>query len=186
MLEIINLSIVLFNFLSVYYAAKNNIWTWIYGIFASLLTAFLFYTDTMIMSMLFNIFSALMCVLGLLCWNKNSKKNDESITTSNTFITFILTLFLFCGIFIVNVFCQSKNLWFDTLGTTLAITATFLLIEQDYKAWYYWICCDICYIVMATIKYDYKYLIIYGVMLLLAINGLIRNKTLYNINKQKI
>lgn len=69
---------------------------------------------------------------------------------------------------------------YDGLGTSASIIATYMLVRKDISCWYFWILVDVLYIIYAIESKNYEYATIYGVMLILAIYGLIYNNMLYN------
>ena len=67
------------NILSVWYAAKNNRLTWGIGFVGVAITAIMFFMSGHYMSFAFNTYSAIMCIVGHMRWNKSVVKNDETI-----------------------------------------------------------------------------------------------------------
>lgn len=179
-MENIELIITIFNIMSVYYAAKNNIMTWVYGFIASFLTILLFCTDKMYMSMAFNAYSAIMCVIGMVEWAKNKIENDNTLIKGVIHMNILLFVLITPILYFINKQLGGQSSLFDALGTSASIVGTWLLLKKDIICWYFWILCDVIYMTYAITNSDYKYLLIYGVMLLLAIYGLIRNYKIYN------
>lgn len=175
------------NAISVYYAARNSKLTWFFGLFASLLTMFSFLSDAMYLSMLFMLYSAIMCVLGLYFWDNNAKANDETLVYTfplkSIFLAINLTIILD---FISRHLFENIFSFYDSFGTASAIMATYLLYKKDVSCWWFWIVSDITYIVYSIQSNDEKYAIIYGALLCLATYGLLRNTRIYNNNKNLI
>ena len=179
-MENIELIITIFNIMSVYYAAKNNIMTWVYGFIASFLTILLFCTDKMYMSMAFNAYSAIMCVIGLFNWHGKEDENKEELKRTIPFINFVIFLGL-SRLLLIICNCINVNYpIYDALGTSASIIGTYMLLKKDVSCWYFWILVDVLYIIYAIESKNYGYATIYGVMLILAIYGLIYNNMLYN------
>lgn len=179
-MENIELIITIFNIMSVYYAAKNNIMTWVYGFIASFLTILLFCTDKMYMSMAFNAYSAIMCVIGMFTWFSKEKDNEATLKRTLPFRNFLIFLLMS---HILIAICKSIGVEYpiyDGLGTSASIIATYMLVRKDISCWYFWILVDVLYIIYAIESKNYEYATIYGVMLILAIYGLIYNNMLYN------
>ena len=66
------------------------------------------------------------------------------------------------------------------VGTSTAILGTYLLVKKDINSWYFWIVGDIAYCALSFANDDYKYIIIYGTLLICAIYGCVKNHKLYN------
>lgn len=172
--------IILFNLLSVYYATKNSVLTWSYGAFAAVLTLYVFSLDKMYASMLFNGYSAVMCVIGMIEWAKNKIENDNTLIKGVIHMNILLFVLITPILYFINKQLGGQSSLYDALGTSASIVGTWLLLKKDIICWYFWILCDVIYMTYAITNSDYKYLLIYGVMLLLAIYGLIRNYKIYN------
>lgn len=171
--------ITIFNIASVYYASKNNIATWIYGLIASILTVILFINDNMYMSFLFNVYSSFMCLFGIKNWKKCSEKNENELIVgclSNQVIMFFIIINI---LFIINKNLGNNNPIFDSVGTASSIIGTYLLVKKDINCWYFWIIVDITYIVFGFNLQNYEYVLIYGTMLILAIYGLVHNNMIF-------
>lgn len=180
-METTEILITLFNILSVYYAAKNSILTWSYGAFASILTLYIFSLDKMYASMLFNGYSAIMCVIGMFDWAENKADNEKKLIKSKLTINFLCFILVSFIVYYIIKLLGGQHSIYDALGTSSSIIGTWLLLKKDITSWNFWIICDVTYIIYSINNSDYKYLLIYGVMLILAIYGLIHNNKLYNI-----
>lgn len=178
-MESVESIITIFNLLSVYYAAKNNIMTWAYGFLAASLMLFLFWTDKMYMSMMFNTYSLIMCLIGLFNWHGKEDENEEELKRTIPFINFVIFLGL-SGLLLVICNCINVNYpIYDALGTSASIIGTYMLLRKDVSCWYFWILVDAIYVTYGIVSTNYEYIIIYGVMLMLAIYGLIHNNITY-------
>ena len=62
----------------------------------------------------------------------------------------------------------------------LIFLSTYLLVKKDINSWYFWIVGDIAYCTLSFATDDYKYIIMYGTLLICAIYGCIKNNKLYD------
>lgn len=172
--------IVIANILSVIYAANNNRHTWFIGLIATVLTTIVFFNDKHFMSFLYNLYSSIMCLVGIICWKKNEKDNERSLIRGNITTSVSANIILFVIIYLIDVFVfKSNNVILDSIGTSTAIFGTYLLVKKDINSWYFWIVGDIAYCTLSFANDDYKYIIMYGTLLICAIYGCIKNNKLY-------
>lgn len=173
--------IVIANILSVIYAANNNRYTWFIGLIATLLTTIVFFNDKHFMSFLYNLYSSIMCLAGIICWKKNEKDNERSLISGNITTSVGANIILFIIIYLIDVFIfKSNNVILDSIGTSTAILGTYLLVKKDINSWYFWIVGDIAYCTLSFATDDYKYIVMYGTLLICAIYGCMKNNKLYN------
>ena len=162
--------IVIANILSVIYAANNNRYTWFIGLIATLLTTIVFFNDRHFMSFLYNLYSSIMCLAGIICWKKNEKDNERSLISGNITTSVGANIILFIIIYLIDVFIfKSNNVILDSIGTSTAILGTYLLVKKDINSWYFWIVGDIAYCTLSFATDDYKYIVMYGTLLICAI-----------------
>lgn len=175
--------IVIANILSVLYATDNNRLTWSIGLVASVLTTIIFAIDGMYMSSLYNLYSSIICICGIILWNKNKSDNIKTLIRQDFFTNCLYTLWLFLGIGIINiVIVKSEHALLDSVGTATAIIGMLLLVKKNIYAWIFFILGDIAYITLSFVTHDWKYLIIYGVLFIFAVHGYIKNTILFNNN----
>ena len=100
---------------------------------------------------------------------------------SNITISVFANIILFVIIYLIDAFVfNSNNSILDSIGTSTAILGTYLLVKKDINSWYFWIVGDIAYCALSFANDDYKYIIIYGTLLICAIYGCAKNHKLYN------
>ena len=71
------------NIVSVYYATKNDKMTWIIGLFPAIITTILFAIDGLWLSAIFNFYSFIICILGIIYWKNSAKENLEDVIGIN-------------------------------------------------------------------------------------------------------
>lgn len=168
----ISILISIFNIASVYFAAKNNRLTWIFGIFAALLTSYVMYDDMRFQS-IFQILTAGFCVYSFIRWKSNSKANDDDVHLSYFITTFIIAFGIIPLITIMFWDYISNDIDFQL--TLICVMATILLYMKNVAAWIYWIFTDIAFITIGMVNDNFEYVIIYFILLILAIYGFARN-----------
>lgn len=168
----ISILISIFNIASVYFAAKNNRLTWLFGIFAALLISYVMYDDMWFQS-IFQILTAGFCVYSFIRWKSNSKANDDDVHLSYCITTFIIAFGIIPLITIMFWDYISNDIDFQL--TLICVMATILLYMKNVAAWIYWIFTDIAFITIGMVNDNFEYVIIYFILLILAIYGFARN-----------
>ena len=168
----ISILISIFNIASVYFAAKNNRLTWLFGIFAALLTSYVMYDD-MMFQCIFQILTAIFCVYSFIRWKSNSEDNDNDVHLSYFITTFIIAFGIIPLITIIFWDYISNDIDFQL--TLICVMATVLLYMKNVVAWVYWIFTDIAFITIGLVNDNFEYVIIYFILLILAFYGLVRN-----------
>ena len=169
---ILSIVISIFNIASVYFAAKNNRLTWLFGIFAALLTSYVMY-DVMMFQCIFQILTAIFCGYSFIRWKSNSKANDDDVHLSYFTTTFIIAFGIIPLITIMFWDYISNDIDFQL--TLICVMATVLLYMKNVVAWVYWIFTDIVFVTIGVINDNFEYVIIYFILLILAFYGLVRN-----------
>ena len=169
---ILSIVISFFNIASVYYAAKNNRLTWLFGIFAALLTSYIMYDD-MMFQCIFQILTAIFCGYSFIRWKSNSEDNDNDVHLSYFITTFIIAFGIIPLITIMFWDYISNDIDFQL--TLICVMATVLLYMKNVASWVYWIFTDIAFITIGIVNDNFEYVIIYFILLILAIYGFARN-----------
>ena len=169
---ILSIVISIFNVASVYFAAKNNRLTWLFGIFAALLTSYVMY-DVMMFQCIFQILTAIFCGYSFIKWKSNSEDNDNDVHLSNITLCYLMTFLI--PLISILLFENFTNNDIDITLTSLSLYATVLLYRKNVFAWAVWIVVDIGFIVSSLVSDNNAILLIYFVMFFLACYGLIRN-----------
>ena len=178
---ILSIVISIFNIASVYFAAKNNRLTWLFGIFAALLTSYVMY-DVMMFQCIFQILTAIFCGYSFIRWKSNSKANDDDVHLSYFTTTFIIAFGIIPLITIMFWDYISNDIDFQL--TLICVMATVLLYMKNVVAWVYWIFTDIVFVTIGVINDNFEYVIIYFILLILAFYGLVRNYDLALKNRK--
>lgn len=175
--------IILFNIISVILASKNNRYTWFFGLIATSLTMILFLKDNHFMSFVYNIYNAIVCIVGFFSWDKNQRHNELKLNKSNLLKIILYFIPLLVIIYLINDFgLQSSNAILDSIGSSTAIFGSFLLVRKDINAWLFWMFGDIAYITLSIITNNYSYLLIYSILFVFAIYSFCKNNKIVNDN----
>lgn len=169
---ILSILISIFNIASVYFAAKNNRLTWMFGIFAALLTSYIMY-DIMMFQGIFQILTAIFCGYSFIRWKSNSEDNDNDVHLSNIISCFLLVWLI--PLISILLFEKFINDNIDLMLTSLSFYATILLYRKNVFAWIVWIIVDIGFIASSITLDNNAILLIYLIMFFLACYGFIRN-----------
>ena len=180
MVTLIGIMGVIFNFLSVYYAVKNSIWTWIHGLFAALITSGLFFNTNMMFSFLFQLLTLLLCVIGVSQWKVDNKENMQELNVNNT-IFYLILIGLTIGFILYFIPSNKSHMQFDLLISIISVIATIMLLTHNIFAWLVFVAIDISYVFIALSMKEYDILIVYMVMFALAFYGFMRNFFKYRI-----
>lgn len=158
---------VVFSLLSVLFVVMNKTISWPFGIVGIIFYGLFFYdlgaTANIFLQFLFLIQS----VYGWYNWNKTEVKISR-LESSDNLKLMIFTFILFTISFTILGYSSI----FDTITTSLSISAMYLLANRKIESWYYWILADILYITFFINIESYLSAVTYSVFLILAIIGL--------------
>jgi nicotinamide mononucleotide transporter len=170
LLKIEILSVVL-TLVYMYFAARKKATGWIFGIAASLLSAFLMYRQALVGSAALNIVYALQGIFGYVNWKGAMAYRQPSYRLSWVYHVVwvsacVLFSFLLYRLFIAMGFMEFVYL--DIFLATGCILATFLEIRKDTSCWWYWMAFNVAY---ASLYWWQSYtsgksLYIYGMLML--------------------
>jgi nicotinamide mononucleotide transporter PnuC len=134
--------------LYIYLAARKKPVAWIFGISASVMAAYLFFSKGLYGSSLLNAVYALQGIIGYVNWKKFISDKQPAYGIKWYFhLLWILACIVFsvilCGVF--TVFFTGEALYADMLLASFSIFATTLEIRKDTSCWWYWIVCNLGY-----------------------------------------
>ncbi len=158
------------NVVSVWLAARNRRSTWIFGIIAVTLTAWLFFMSRHYMSFALNIYFMVTSVLGLIRWKSDVSDNDHGIHWGRPWLPLLFITVVTIGLYSFNKEI-SNDPFLDSFATAMSVVAAYLLVRQDILSWIIYIIVDIVYVYLGIASGYTEYTVIYGIMLPLAIYG---------------
>jgi nicotinamide mononucleotide transporter len=177
---------------AVWLSAKENVWSWILGLFNVILAFLMFFQIQLYPDMFLQVFFFITNLLGFWWWKfpKEGEKNlkNELKISKLTFKMSAILVFIALS-FTLGFGLLSKNLhellpklfslpsafpFLDSFTTGLSIIATFLLMKKKVEAWWLWLFVDIISTYMYFIKdvkiYSLLYLVFCIIALYAAIN----------------
>ncbi len=140
---------VVFGFLSVWYAKKNHIWVFPTGLISTSIFVYLLWKWALLGDMMINAYYFVMSIYGWYVWTKKTNDNVTPISRTNTkekqtsFVIFIITL-----VFVYVVY-QSAGKWttwtayVDTVTTAIFFVGMWLMARRKIENWIFWIVGDI-------------------------------------------
>ena len=145
----------LFGLLSIWLAARQNIWTWSTGLINIGLSFIIFYQVQLYADMFLQIYFLFTNMYGWLVWKKQFKENLRvtTLTTKSRVLIFTLILVSTCvfGLLIKNIHLLFPILFArpsafpitDTFISVTSIIATILLAKRIIDNWILWLIVDI-------------------------------------------
>jgi nicotinamide mononucleotide transporter len=171
---------------SVWLIAKRRVLTWPVGIVSSLFYLVLFYQIKLYSDTIEQLYYIITNLYGWWAWDKSPKDNGQVIGVRYSqpkrvgqWIVLTLILSAILGFFMSRIhlllpaqFPEAASLpYLDALTTIMSFTATWLMIQKKVECWIYWIIVDGIGIGLYFVK-DVRFVaLLYGVLLILAING---------------
>jgi nicotinamide mononucleotide transporter len=146
-----------------------RVWGWYFGIVGSLLSSYLFYTETLYSESILHLFYGGMGVYGLLSWTVFNHINKNTNTTFKGDLRLIhhVAIIVIGAIssFMLGYAMHSQTddaslPYLDATTTMFAIAATFMQAHKKISSWYYWIIIN----AMTIYMYHYKGLNVYTLL----------------------
>lgn len=164
----------------IYFAAKDDIICWLFGILSSGLWAYVsWFQYQLLYDSALNLFYVGMGVVGWTSWragNRSGAPKTISILPLKRHITIIALGVLVSGAaaYIAIYYTEASLPFWDALTTVFSVIATFLLIEKRLHHWTYWIIIDAIYIGIYTHRGAYLFAALFVVYTVVSVVGLFR------------
>ncbi len=175
--------------IAVWLSAKENVWSWIIGLFNVVLAFWMFYQIQLYPDMFLQIFFFITNIIGFWQWKfpksyEANARNELKITKLSTRNFGLLSGVGILGTLLLGTF--SKNLheiaprlfslpsafpYMDSFTTVMSIVATFMLIRKKVEAWWIWLVVDIIATYMYYVKDVKLYSLLYLVFVIIAAFG---------------
>jgi nicotinamide mononucleotide transporter len=186
---LLELFAVIAGIVSVWFAKKNNILVYPIGLISTIIYVFLLYKWDLIGDMIINFYYSIVSIIGWMMWS-NVKKNEIgkaiSLAQKNDYIFFIFFfIFTIVLIMVIYIIFDKFNTWYsyiDTLTSGLFFVAMWAMAKRKLEHWIFWIVGNIISIPLYFIKGYTLTSIQYLFFLILAINGYLSWKKIYNKN----
>jgi nicotinamide mononucleotide transporter len=143
-LEIIEICAVAFNLIYLFLLIRENIWCWLNGIVASLLSIYLFFEAKLYSECILYGFYVIIGVYGWLVWaGKISKQEGKQVVRKGLVYHFVSLIIGASGMVLLGWWFSSntdaKQPWHDAFSTSFSFVASFLEAHKVLSAWLYWI-----------------------------------------------
>lgn len=195
MLELIA---VIFGIASVWYARKENILVFPFGILSVAIFVYIFFTGRMYANAGINVVYLLTNGYGWYNWaRKNNQEHVVKITKNTSKQNMLIVLFAIA--FYIGVlfllrwynrtdpdYLNSSKSWMDALNSSIFMCATVLMTIKKVENWYFWIAGNVVSIPIFLIQGFYFTSFQYAVFLVLALSGLKEWKKKVTPNKQQL
>lgn len=177
---------VVFGFLSVWYAKKNHIWVFPTGLISTGIFVYLLWKWVLLGDMMINAYYFVMSVYGWYVWTRktNDKPTPISQTTTKekrtSIFIFIATLLFVYAVYHSAGKWTSWTAYVDTITTGIFFVGMWLMARRKIENWIFWIIGDI----ISVPLYFYKGLtftsIQYLIFTAIAVYGYIAWKNILN------
>jgi len=190
----IELVAVVFGILSVWYARKENILVFPFGIISVGIFVFIFFTNRLYANAGINIVYLLTNVYGWYNWSRPQKEDEKLQITKNSAKQNIM-ISLFAVIIYVAVilllrwynrndatYLHAIAPWIDTLNTSFFLCATVLMTVKKLENWIFWILGNVISIPFFLSQGLYFTSFQYAVFFVLAVMGYVEWKKKIHVN----
>lgn len=150
---------VLFGFLSVWYAKRENILVFPTGIISTAIFVYILWIFGLLGDMLINAYYFSMSIYGWYVW---TRKVDEShfipITRTNarekrwSVLLFVLTVLFVSGVYLAFDKFDNWTAYVDTLTTAIFFVGMWLMARKKLENWTFWIVGDIISVPLYLVK----------------------------------
>ncbi len=184
--------------ITVWLAARNNIWTWPIGLINVSSFFIIFWQVQLYADMFLQLYFFGMSIYGWLYWY-GQKDVVEKITFLSSKSRLISLIIIIIGVFIVGAVISKIHIYFpevfvkpaaypyfDAFTTVVSIIASIWMARRILESWVLWILVDIVAIGLYFLKGIKLVSIEYGIFLLMSIYGLIVWIKEHNIELRKI
>jgi nicotinamide mononucleotide transporter len=164
---------VVFGLISVWLAAKNNVWNWPVGIANVIAMIFVFFHAKLYPDTILHVIYLFMSIYGWKNWGAISdtlavsRWNDAE----KLLVKFGIPLFTILSWTSFRIFTDAAAPLVDSLISVSSLTAMYLMSKRRLECWYIWIANDVVGIFLYTYKELYLIAGLYFVYLLICING---------------
>lgn len=134
---------VISSLISVIYAVKGNIYTWISGIIGVIAYGILFYINGLYWNMALQVIFLIQSMIGLYKWKLDIIDNTLGKTTTNTNVLILFSVIIML-MFPANIIIDNAVIMTDIQASIFSVIALYYLINKKITTWFYWILANIC------------------------------------------
>ncbi len=184
-LGVVQILAFLFALVYIFFAARNSILCWIFGMFSSGLWAYeAWFEYALLYDSILNLFYVIMGGVGWYSWARKTETGNSTNLVSLPFshharILLVGTCVSLIAAYIADVFSSADLPFIDAPTTVFSIIATFLLIKKDVGNWIYWIVVDSIYVGIYMYKGAFLFAILFLIYTIMAILGWYNWRKLY-------
>lgn len=145
----LEITAVLFGFLSVWYAKKNHIWVFPAGMFSTAIFVYLLWKWVLLGDMLINAYYFIMSLYGWYIWTRETNQKSTPISTISKRERRVSLLIFTTTLVVVFLIYHSADKWtswtayVDTFTTAIFFVGMWLMARRKIENWWFWIVGDI-------------------------------------------
>ena len=146
----LEITAVIFGFLSVWFAKSNKIWVYPTGLVSTSIFVYLLLKWGLLGDMMINAYYFIMSIYGWYIWTRKVDETHHTPISRTTKKEKLTSLFIFIGtLFFVFIVYKGFNKWngwvayVDTLTTAIFFVGMWLMARRKMENWIYWIIGDI-------------------------------------------
>jgi len=163
--------------LGVVLTQKRSIWCFPIGIISVVISFYIFFEQKLFADSLQQVIYFILLIIGWYSWQKKIQVEHEVVVSKCNKLQriqlaiFIISFAILLG-FLLHKFTSATFPWIDSLATSIAFAAQFLIAKRKLENWYLWIIVNITYIGIYCVKTLWVYAFLYFIYLLLSFVGL--------------
>jgi nicotinamide mononucleotide transporter len=133
-------------------AAKESLWTWVFGFASTLIYTIIFWEGALFSSSLLNFYYMLMAIYGFYSWQKGKENKPLSISSYSfqknlKLISIAILLSIVVG-YLSTTYTDAKLAYMDSVVLVFSVLATWMLTQKILENWLYWLAIDTVAIVI--------------------------------------
>jgi nicotinamide mononucleotide transporter len=162
---------------SVWFAARNNAWTWPIGVLNSAFFVVLFWESRLCFDMSLNVFYVVTSLWGWWVWlfggERHTEKPVERVSRREIVAVCLAGLLLTAAMWHGGLLIDDAAPFLDALTTGLSVIAQWLLMRRLIEHWYFWIAADLVYVPLYVWRDLPLTAVLYAIFLLMCLRGLV-------------
>ena len=143
---LLEITAVIFGFMSVWYSKQNNIWVFPTGMISTSIFVYLLLKWELLGDMMINAYYFMMSIYGWYIWTRkvdNTQMTPISVTNEQEkkigIVIFIATLFFVCIVYKTFNKWTSWVAYVDTITTAIFFVGMWLMAKKKIENWIFWI-----------------------------------------------
>jgi nicotinamide riboside transporter PnuC len=187
MITFIGLIIISAKLLSIYFAIKNDIETWLFGGLSAVFFANLLISNELLFSFICEVITIVLCVIGLMKWETNQESNEDLLNVKHTAL-YIFLILMAISLIILFVPYNNTKLFIDALLSILSLIGVIMLLNHNIFAWVLFVIVSVSYIFIGLVLSNLSIALLYFVIFVLMFYGCLKNimKYLKMIDEENI